>query len=279
MGSVIYFCECGTWDPDAQQWLRPNYTGTSLEVTPFQSIPKAFWYAIVTLTTVGYGDFYPTSDAGRIFGAVLIVMGVITLAMPLAVIGNSYTAEYAKMQATVSEHIAAEEAEHQRELATERAAWALANPLLAEEADRLEAAEKAAVTAAAAAAAVAAGKTVAAAAAASAESAAAAAAAAMAPLDQRLQRMEAAQARVEAQLAALLAQLERAAAAQQQAAAAAAAAAVAAAAAATEATRKAAAKSEAAAAEGGGAIAAATAGEAAAGAASAGGPASATRTE
>lgn len=35
------------------------------------------WYAIVTITTVGYGDVVPTTDTGRIFGVVLILFGVV----------------------------------------------------------------------------------------------------------------------------------------------------------------------------------------------------------
>ena len=36
----------------------------------------ALWYTIVTISTVGYGDQYPVTDAGRILGALIIVVGV-----------------------------------------------------------------------------------------------------------------------------------------------------------------------------------------------------------
>jgi voltage-gated potassium channel len=36
----------------------------------------ALWWALVTITTVGYGDFYPVSDLGRIIGAIVIIVGV-----------------------------------------------------------------------------------------------------------------------------------------------------------------------------------------------------------
>ena len=44
---------------------------------------EAFWYSIVTLTTVGYGDYYPVSAGGRVIGAVFIILsvGVITAAI------------------------------------------------------------------------------------------------------------------------------------------------------------------------------------------------------
>ena len=56
MGSVMYFCESGVWDPAQMIWVRRNLVGSAMEQTPFASIPHAMWYALVTVTTVGYGD-------------------------------------------------------------------------------------------------------------------------------------------------------------------------------------------------------------------------------
>jgi voltage-gated potassium channel len=53
------------------------------EVQPnlFTSIPVAMWWAIETLTTVGYGDFVPVTAAGRILGGAVSIIGIGTLAL------------------------------------------------------------------------------------------------------------------------------------------------------------------------------------------------------
>ena len=41
-----------------------------------ESAQDAIWYVLVTMSTVGYGDFYPVTDLGRIFGSLIIIVGV-----------------------------------------------------------------------------------------------------------------------------------------------------------------------------------------------------------
>lgn len=96
-GSIMFFCESGEYDETTGKFMRPDLNG-DLEPTPFQSIPHSFWWTIVTMTTVGYGDFYPTSDAGRAIGALVMVAGVLVLALPITVIGGNFTEEYQKVK-------------------------------------------------------------------------------------------------------------------------------------------------------------------------------------
>lgn len=54
----------------------------------FSSIPKTLWWAIVTLSTVGYGDMYPVTITGRIITTILTMIGIAFYAIP----GGLFTA-------------------------------------------------------------------------------------------------------------------------------------------------------------------------------------------
>ncbi len=68
------------------------------EVQPdaFGSIPAAMWWAIVTLTTVGYGDVVPVTAAGRIAGGLTAVIGLGMFALPTAILGAGFAHELQK---------------------------------------------------------------------------------------------------------------------------------------------------------------------------------------
>lgn len=58
----------------------------SVEPNSFETFFDAIYWAVVTLTTVGYGDIYPISDIGRIVSMVSSVMGIAIVAMPTGII-------------------------------------------------------------------------------------------------------------------------------------------------------------------------------------------------
>ena len=66
--------------------------------TPFTSIPNAFWWAIVTMTTLGYGDHVPVTSIGKIIGAACALCGVVVVALPVPVIVNNFSMFYSHAQ-------------------------------------------------------------------------------------------------------------------------------------------------------------------------------------
>ena len=54
------------------------------------SIPDSIWWAIVTIATVGYGDFYPITTEGRFIACILIFVSILFMAMPLSIVGTNY---------------------------------------------------------------------------------------------------------------------------------------------------------------------------------------------
>ncbi|MDI1351987.1 MAG: ion transporter [bacterium] len=57
----------------------------------FGSIPRAMWWSIMTITTVGYGDVYPITPLGKFFGAVTAVIGIGLIAMPTGILAASFS--------------------------------------------------------------------------------------------------------------------------------------------------------------------------------------------
>ena len=62
----------------------------------FSSIPASMWWGISTLTTVGYGDIYPVTVLGQIFGAVVSVGGLLLVALPTGILGAGFVEEFEK---------------------------------------------------------------------------------------------------------------------------------------------------------------------------------------
>lgn len=56
----------------------------------FGTIPDAMWWAVVTLTTVGYGDVVPVTAAGRVVAALTMITGFMMLALPVGIIATAF---------------------------------------------------------------------------------------------------------------------------------------------------------------------------------------------
>ena len=56
----------------------------------FGSIPAAMWWSFSTLTTVGYGDVTPVTVGGKVFGALITVVGVGMVALPTGILASGF---------------------------------------------------------------------------------------------------------------------------------------------------------------------------------------------
>lgn len=78
LSTLTYYAEVKTF--------VPQFEGHTIGI---DSLGKAFWWAIVTMTSTGYGDIYPWTPLGRMFGSIAMVSGVLTIGM--------FTASFASM--------------------------------------------------------------------------------------------------------------------------------------------------------------------------------------
>lgn len=68
----------------------------------FGSVPAAMWWAIATLTTVGYGDVVPVTTPGKIFGAIIMLFGLGMFALPIGIIATGFSQESSRREFVVS---------------------------------------------------------------------------------------------------------------------------------------------------------------------------------
>jgi voltage-gated potassium channel len=59
----------------------------------FTSIPTAIYWAITTMTTVGFGDITPKTDLGRFIASLVMLLGWGTLAVPTGIVTSEMTAQ------------------------------------------------------------------------------------------------------------------------------------------------------------------------------------------
>lgn len=68
----------------------------------FGSIPQSAWWAMATLTTVGYGDVAPVTPAGKVFGGLVMLIGLGMFALPIAIISTGFAQEVGRRDFVVT---------------------------------------------------------------------------------------------------------------------------------------------------------------------------------
>ena len=62
----------------------------------YSSIPASLWWAVTTLTTLGYGDVYPVTALGKVLASVIAILGIGMFALPTGILGSGFVEEIQK---------------------------------------------------------------------------------------------------------------------------------------------------------------------------------------
>ena len=84
LGGILYAVESGF--PPSKEALGNSNT--------VKNVPDAIWMMLTTMTTVGFGDFYPNTSVGRVITSIAALSGITIIAMPLQIIGQRFDAEW-----------------------------------------------------------------------------------------------------------------------------------------------------------------------------------------
>jgi voltage-gated potassium channel len=63
----------------------------TLQPEKFGSIPRALWWSIITLTTIGYGDVYPITPAGKFVAGIVAFAGIGVIALPTGILAAAFS--------------------------------------------------------------------------------------------------------------------------------------------------------------------------------------------
>ena len=94
-GAALYLLGIALFLASALIYVAENHVQPEV----FSSIPETMWWAIITLTTVGYGDVSPITPLGKLIGALTAVMGVCTVALLTGIVGNAFASQLERRKA------------------------------------------------------------------------------------------------------------------------------------------------------------------------------------
>jgi voltage-gated potassium channel len=73
--------------------------------TAFSSIPRAMWWAIITITTIGYGDMVPSTALGQVVGGFVAFAGICALALPVGILSSGFVDEVNLRRKAAESHV------------------------------------------------------------------------------------------------------------------------------------------------------------------------------
>jgi voltage-gated potassium channel len=66
----------------------------AIQPDAFPNIIATLWWAVVTLTTVGYGDVYPITAIGKLLSGIISILGIVLIALPSGIISSGFIKVY-----------------------------------------------------------------------------------------------------------------------------------------------------------------------------------------
>ena len=102
-GSIIFDVEMGTYVynadyPSGAYIHRDTETGDDYK-SPYTSTLVGMYWAVITMTTVGYGDIVPVTTEGRLIAVACAFIGVLFMALPISILGANFTVQYQRLSA------------------------------------------------------------------------------------------------------------------------------------------------------------------------------------
>ena len=85
MFSLLLICSTGVF-----------YAENEAQPEKFSSIPSSMWWAVATLTTVGYGDIFPITSIGKLLGSISAIFGIGLFALPAGLLASGFSDELEK---------------------------------------------------------------------------------------------------------------------------------------------------------------------------------------
>lgn len=96
---IVFFAETSDCVIKQGAWTMKEDSAT---LCRFQNIGDAAWFVIVTMTTVGYGDLSPVTTIGKIVTSFLMIISVVSFALPVAIFGANLTEVYVEQNCTLN---------------------------------------------------------------------------------------------------------------------------------------------------------------------------------
>lgn len=80
------------------------YFENAVQPEAFPNIIASFWWAVATLTTVGYGDIYPITTIGKVLASFIAITGIGLVALPTGIISSGFVEYISTKKETICPH-------------------------------------------------------------------------------------------------------------------------------------------------------------------------------